>query len=207
MTRFERREGVAPRFDEGISNTAPRSRGEARGASMSMGHAARQDTRVHIRWMIRRDMPDVLRIEHGSYDYPWTEEDFLRCLRQRNCIGMVAEQGERVVGFMIYELHKTKLHILDFAVHPAQQREGIGAQMIQKLASKLSSHRRTAITLEVRETNLAGQQFFRAAGFKATKVLRERFDDTGEDAYLLQYRYEEPAELEESEAAALHFEA
>ena len=31
---------------------------------------------------------------------------------------MVAEQGEKVVGFMIYELHKTKLHILNFAVHP-----------------------------------------------------------------------------------------
>ena len=32
---------------------------------------------------------------------------------------MVAEQGEKVVGFMIYELHKAKLHILNFAVHPA----------------------------------------------------------------------------------------
>ena len=93
---------------------------------MSASHADRLDTRVHIRWMIRRDMPDVLRIEHGSDDHPWSEEDFLRCLRQRNCIGMVAEQGERVVGFMIYELHKAKLHILNFAVHPAFRRYGVG---------------------------------------------------------------------------------
>ena len=164
----------------------------------------RQEIRVHIRWMIRRDMADVLQIERESFEFPWIDEDFIRCLRQRNCIGMVAEQGERVVGFMIYELHKTKLHILDFAVDPRCRRESIGTQMILKLASKLSSHRRTAITLEVRETNLAGQQFFRAAGFKATKVLRERFDDTGEDAYLLQYRYAEPAEYEEAETAAAH---
>ena len=74
--------------------------------------------RVHIRWMIRRDMPEVLAIEHASFEYPWCEEEFLRVLRQRNCIGMVAELGERIVGFMIYELHRNKIHVLDFATHP-----------------------------------------------------------------------------------------
>ena len=62
------------------------------------------DMNVHIRWMIRRDMPEVLEIEQSSFEFPWTEEDFIRCLRQRNCIGMVAEYDEKVVGFMIYEL-------------------------------------------------------------------------------------------------------
>lgn len=156
---------------------------------MSSGHADKQELRVHIRWMIRRDMPEVLQIEQESYDYPWSEEDFLRCLRQRNCIGMVAELGEKVVGFMIYELHKAKLHILNFAVDPAHRRRGIGVQMVQKLVSKLSSHRRTRITLEVRETNLGAQVFFRQSNFRAVRVIRESFEDTGEDAYLMHYRY------------------
>ena len=66
--------------------------------------------RVHIRWMIRRDMPEVLAIElPKALTSCWCEEEFLRVLRQRNCIGMVAEVGEQVVGFMIYELHKNKL--------------------------------------------------------------------------------------------------
>jgi ribosomal-protein-alanine N-acetyltransferase len=147
-----------------------------------------EQVRVHIRWMIRRDMPEVLQTEQESFEYAWTEEDFLRCLRQRNCIGMVAEQGEKVVGFMIYELHKAKLHILNFAVHPTCRRGGVGAQMVAKLISKLSSHRRTRITLEVRETNLAAQLFFRAQGFKAVRVLRGFYEDSGEDAFLMQYR-------------------
>ena len=111
----------------------------------------KEQARVHIRWMIRRDMPEVLQTEQLSFEYAWNEEDFLRCLRQRNCIGMVAEQGEKVVGFMIYELHKSRLNILNFAVSPAYRRVAIGAQMVAKLISKLSSHRRTRITLEVRE--------------------------------------------------------
>jgi ribosomal-protein-alanine N-acetyltransferase len=154
---------------------------------MSTGRTEKELVRVHIRWMIRRDMPEVLQTEQESFEFSWTEEDFLRCLRQRNCIGMVAEQGEKVVGFMIYELHKSKLHILNFAVHPAFRRAAIGAQMVAKLVSKLSSHRRTRITLEVRETNLTAQLFFRAQGFRALRVLRAYYEDSGEDAFLMQY--------------------
>ena len=147
-----------------------------------------EGVRVHIRWMIRRDMPEVLQAEQDSFEFAWTEEDFLRCLRQRNCIGMVAEQGEKVVGFMIYELHKSKLHILNFAVSPSFRRLGVGGQMVAKLVSKLSSHRRTKITLEVRETNLSAQLFFRTQGFRAMRVLRAYYEDSGEDAFLMQYR-------------------
>jgi ribosomal-protein-alanine N-acetyltransferase len=158
---------------------------------MSTGRTQKELLRIHIRWMIRRDMPEVLHTEQESFDYSWTEEDFLRCLRQRNCIGMVAECGEKVVGFMIYELHKNKLHILNFAVHPAARRQGIGGQMVAKLIGKLSSHRRTKITLAVRETNLSAQVFFRSQDFKAVKVLRNYYEDSGEDAYLMQYRIAE----------------
>ena len=153
---------------------------------MSTVPTTKAQVRVHIRWMIRRDMPEVLAIEHASFEYPWCEEEFLRVLRQRNCIGLVAEYGERVVGFMIYELHKNRLHVLDFATHPEFRRHGIGHQMVAKLVGKLSSHRRTRIALSVRETNLPAQLFFRIQGFRAMEVVREHYQDTGEDAYVMQ---------------------
>jgi [ribosomal protein S18]-alanine N-acetyltransferase len=156
---------------------------------MATGRTEKEQARVHIRWMIRRDMPEVLQTEQVSFEHAWTEEDFLRCLRQRNCIGMVAEHGEKVVGFMIYELHKNKLHILNFAVHPSWRRLNVGAQMVGKLVSKLSSHRRTRITLEVRETNLPAQLFFHKQEFKAVRVLRSFYEDSGEDAFLMEYRF------------------
>ena len=99
---------------------------------MTMVPTSPAQTRVHIRWMIRRDMPEVLAIEHANFEYPWCEEEFLRVLRQRNCIGMVAEHGERIVGFMIYELHRNKIHVLDFSTHAEFCRRGVGRQMIAK---------------------------------------------------------------------------
>lgn len=154
-----------------------------------MGMDAEFDMNVHIRWMIRRDMPEVLAIEESSFEFPWAEADFIRYLRKRNCIGMVAEYDERVVGFMIYELHKNQLHVLNFSVRPDVRRRNIGKQMVNKLVSKLSQQRRNRILLEIRETNLAAQLFFRKLGFKATSVLRDYYDDTVEDAYVMQYRF------------------
>ena len=156
-----------------------------------MSLEGKQDVRVHIRWMIRRDMPEILEIEDRSFEFPWSEEDFIRCLRQRNCIGMVAECNDHIVGFMIYELHKNRLHILNFAVHPSFRHQGVGTQMAHKLMGKLSYQRRTRILLEVRETNLVGSAVLpHGAGFRAVSVLRDFYEDTTEDAYLMEHRYQ-----------------
>lgn len=156
---------------------------------------------VHIRWMIRRDMAEVLQIEARSFEFSWSEEDFIRCLRQRNCIGMIAEHNERVVGFMIYELHRNRLHVLNFAVHPDYRRRSVGNQMTRKLVSKLSPQRRSRIMLEVRETNLDAQLFFRNQGFRAISLLRDFYEDTTEDAYLMQFRYTAAAAVAEPATA------
>lgn len=146
---------------------------------------------VQIRWMIRRDETEVINIERASFEYPWTAEDLLDVLRQRNCIGMVAEHDLDVVGYMVYELHKRKLHLLNFAVHPDYRRLGVGTQMVQKMIGKLSTQRRRDITLHVRESNLAGQLFFQSQGFYAVDIIRDFYEECDESAYALRYRVDE----------------
>jgi len=146
-------------------------------------------TQVHIRWMIRRDMPAVLNIEAASFENPWSEDELIRPLRHREVIGMVAELADEVVGVMIYELHKNRLHLTNFAVAPHVRRQGVGSTMVEQLSSKLSQDRRNRIMLEVRESNLAALLFFKSQGFRAIKILRDYYEDTTEDAYLMQYRH------------------
>ena len=146
-------------------------------------------TQVHIRWMIRRDTPAVLNIEAASFENPWSEDELIRTLRHREVIGMVAELADEVVGVMIYELHKNRLHLIKFAVAPQARRQGIGSTMIEKLVSKLSHDRRNRIMLEVSESYLAALLFFKSQGFRAIKILRDYYEDTTEDAYLMQYRH------------------
>lgn len=153
-----------------------------------MGDAATKST-IHIRWMIRRDMESVLAIEESSQEFHWLEEEFLHHLRQRNCTGMLAELRGETVGYMIYELHKNRLGLLKFVVDPRYRMLGVGFAMMETLIGKLSSDRRNRITLEVRETNLAAQKFLRRMGFRAISVLRNHYEQTAEDAYVMQYRF------------------
>ena len=120
---------------------------------------------------------------------PWREEEFIRCLEQPSCKGMVAEHEDRVVGFMIYELNKTQIQVLNFATAADCFRKGVGAQMLSKLIRKLSAKRRTEITVKICETNLPAQLFFRDAGFRVVSILRDEYDETPEDAYLMRYRF------------------
>lgn len=142
---------------------------------------------VHVRWMIDRDMPQVIAIEDQSFEYAWDEREFRRLLALRNVIGMVAEVGEVVVGYMVYMLEKRNIELMNLAVHPAWRRLGVGSQMTSKLKSKLSTHRRTQIGLDVRETNVPAQVFFREQRFFAYRTIRNHFSDSREDAYRFMY--------------------
>lgn len=159
--------------------------------SNALNSAGKKSLNVQVRHMIRRDMPEVLQIERKSFETAWTDEDFLCCLRQRNCMGMVAQMipDGRIVGFFIFEEHKTKFHFLNFAVHPDFRRQGVGSKMVSKLQDKVTHDgKKSEILLDVRESDLGAQLFFRKFGFRAVKVVRHHYEDTDEDAYIMQFR-------------------
>ena len=108
---------------------------------------------VQLRWMIKRDLDAVLAIEEASFIVPWSEEDFLESLRQRNVIGTVACAGETIVGYTLHEIHKKNLHILNLAVAKEFRRMGVGRLLVQNLLSKLSEGRRPMLTAAVAERN------------------------------------------------------
>lgn len=142
---------------------------------------------VHVRWLIRQDMRSVTEIENHSFEYPWSETEFITALRQRNCIGMVAEINEQVVGFMVYELHKARLEVLSIAVHQDFRKRGVGKAMIYKLISKLSYERRNKISLMVRESNLDALNWLKRLGFRALGITSNFYEDSTDDAIQMRY--------------------
>ena len=152
-----------------------------------------------IRWMIRRDMPMVLDIEQQCHEFPWTEEDFMNVLRERNCIGVVAEETEvlpdgktvdKVIGFVIYDLRPDMLFLTNIAVHPKHQCQGVGTKMIDHLKHKLNVQRRVALGTLSKETNLPAQLFFKKNGFKCIGIEKQAWNH--EDAYEFRFSIIEP---------------
>ena len=153
--------------------------------------------------MIRAECPEVLRIariESSKTVWVFSEEDLLRFLRARDCVGKVAKRDpdQKILGFMIYQLHRNGFFLSAFAVDPEYRGLGVGQVLVDDLKRRLSPGRRTAIGLIVRESDLQSQIYFRGLGFLAIRTVAGHFKDTSEDGILMDYSIpEEPAGLEE----------
>ncbi|MEK6914746.1 MAG: GNAT family N-acetyltransferase [Nanoarchaeota archaeon] len=155
------------------------------------------ENNYQIRWMIKKNLSEVLEIERESFEFPWMEEEFLCALRRRDCILMVANNYYNIHGFMIYEFHESKFNVINFAVKPEYRRIGIGRTMIDKLKNKIDIQRRNEITMLVRDSNLGGQLFLKSQEFKATNVFRnafENYDNSNDDGYLMSYNVDRCSE-------------
>ena len=101
---------------------------------------------------------------------------------------MVAEYRGEIVGFMIYELLKHRINLLNLAVARKYRRRSFGAQLVDRLVKKLLTTSRSKISFTVRERNLDAQLFFRSQGFRAISILYNFYETINEDAYLMQLR-------------------
>jgi len=149
---------------------------------------------LHVRWTVRVDYPALAELDRLCFPVaPWDEKDLRDEFIASNRIGQTAELYERTVGWVLYELSKTRIEIVRLAVHPDFRRQGVGASLVARLQSKLSPCRRRALAVDVRETNLDALLFFKAQGFRAYKVARGFYADTSEDAVFMEHRPYDPS--------------
>ncbi|HJT35622.1 MAG TPA: GNAT family N-acetyltransferase [Pirellulales bacterium] len=142
---------------------------------------------THIRWLRRRDLPDVLAIERASFAAPWSEADFDATLRRPYCFALAAEQSDALCGYLFGALDGKYVHLLNVAVAPGHRRRGVGSRLVDEVADRLrTSGRRLVVVLG--ERNLPAQLFYRAQGFRAVGVLRNFWNGTRDDAYLFEHR-------------------
>ena len=127
---------------------------------------------MEIRWMIRRDLPQVLRIERESFPVPWTEADFIEQLRQRHVIGLVAtDTRDRIYGFALYGLGSQHLSVMNLAVDPVVRFQSVGRALVARLRSKLQPGRRERLMAGVCEDNLPAHFFWRSVGGRVKHIL------------------------------------
>ncbi len=150
---------------------------------------------VHVLPMRRRHLRGVLRIEQQVYPRPWTAALFQSELALRDTRAyVVARVGHQVVGYGGLMMTLDDGHITTIAVDPAWHRLRIGTRLLLALTREGLARRATALTLEVRLSNLGAQALYRRFGFEAVGVRRGYYQDTGEDALIMWARgVSEPA--------------
>ena len=76
-------------------------------------------------------------------------------------------------------------HVMNIAVDPTYQRQGIATMLLEELFDRTSPDGRRGYTLEVRVSNLGAQRLYEKYGFRRAGVRRRYYSDNNEDALIM----------------------
>jgi ribosomal-protein-alanine N-acetyltransferase len=127
-----------------------------------------------------------VQIEQQVYNYPWSEGIFKDCFTAGyKC--WVCEDMEKVVAYSILSLAAGEAHIMNICVDPAEQKQGIGKTMIEKLIEEVRDRKINSLFLEVRPSNTAAIALYEKLGFNELGLRKNYYpaEDGREDALML----------------------
>lgn len=118
---------------------------------------------IVFRLMTSRDLAAVCAIEQQVQYAPWTEKLFSDGLERHWCL--VAESAEKIVGFAVVQFVVDEASLLNIAVEPTRQKQGIGRLLLDEILAQASAKKATTVFLEVRASNQRAIQMYQQAGF------------------------------------------
>lgn len=111
----------------------------------------------------------------------WSVQNWQDELAQPAACIWCAQQGGQLTGFIALRGAAGQWELLNLAVAPAQQRQGVGTALLRHALEVLGT---VQITLEVSTTNQAAQALYQKAGFVVLGV-RKQFYKDGTDALIM----------------------
>lgn len=143
--------------------------------------------------MHKDDLQQVLAIENQCFEDPWSATYFRLSLKRPRSYEYfyVAKREQTVVGYIIfYILHEEEAQILNIAVLPACQRQGIGKYLLASALEMIHADAEREVFLEVAVSNLPAQYLYRQFGFRICGI-RKNYYGRYKDAYVLRKGVEE----------------
>lgn len=142
----------------------------------------------HFKTIVRKMMPSdldaVLEIEKESFVHPYERKDLLYELNENPLSHLYcATVDNQIVGFLDFLITFNSATIVQIAVKKEFRRKGIGNLLIGQMLKDCQSQEDPVefLTLEVRESNLPAQKFYKKHKFENITVKKGYYDD-GEDA-------------------------
>ncbi len=141
---------------------------------------------VDIAPMHRHDVADVVAIEREIFPEPWSAGLYLSELARRATRQYwVATSGGEVVGYAGCLLVVGEGHVTTLGVDPGWQGRRIGARLLLRLAVEARAAGATALTLEVRLSNVAAQRLYRWFGFAPVGIRKDYYARSHEDGLVM----------------------
>lgn len=143
------------------------------------------DAPSQIRPATAADAERLVPIERRSFGDPWSVAAFQEILSSPVGLGVIAERGTEVKGYLVARAVAGEGEILNLAVAPEARRKGLGARLLEAGIDALAAAGAREIFLEVREQNLAAQQLYQRRGFRPVGLRARYYRNPVEDAIVL----------------------
>ncbi|MBI3358036.1 MAG: ribosomal protein S18-alanine N-acetyltransferase [Nitrospirae bacterium] len=136
------------------------------------------------------DLDDVMAIEQIAFSAPWTKEMFYSEFFDNSLsFSFVAKEGDDVVGYLFAWEVSEEFHLMNIAVAPKWQRQGIGEALIKKMCDVGTDRSIKQIQLEVRASNTSAISFYGKLRFYKVGIRKNYYRSPHEDALILQYDF------------------
>ena len=134
---------------------------------------------LSLRVMTLSDLPEVLAIERQVQFAPWSEKLFGDGLERGHDCRVAVDVEGRVVGFSVVQSILDEAHLLNIAVDPARQGQGIGRQLLAAVTESAAARQASMIFLEVRSGNLRAIDLYNRAGFNEIGLRKNYYPAPG----------------------------
>lgn len=146
--------------------------------------------------MIRRMEPCHLEqaagLEQACFSENWSYQLLEAGIHSPFDVYFVWEQGNRILGYCCLRLLAGEGEIQRIAVLPEYRRLGVGRKMMEAMVNHAMANQAHAISLEVRESNVAARNLYESFGFAAEAVRRGYYHNPSEDALVMWRRGLQP---------------
>jgi len=145
---------------------------------------------LEIRPLAYADLPQVIAIERRAFPTPWSLAMFVLELSKPSGICLAAMEGGVIVGYLVCSRYDTVWHLMNVAVEPPRQRQGIASALLERLFEE-ADRPNEQYTLEVRTSNDGAIRLYERFGFRAAGRRRAYYHDNREDALIMWRTVEE----------------
>lgn len=136
-----------------------------------------------VRPMRRDDLPEVMALERDTFHQPWNEGIFTDELDAPGRCYLVAEHQGAVVGYGGLMLVGSDAHVNTLASARPSPVPAVGSRLMLSLIEAALDGGARQLTLEVRVSNRAAQDFYRKFGMAPVGVRKRYYRD--EDALIM----------------------
>lgn len=130
------------------------------------------------------DVDQIVALERASFPTPWRREFFESELTVDGRHNRVLRIGRTVVAYCFSMYYLDEMHVNKIAVADAHRRRGLARRLMEDALEFARATGIRSITLEVRESNQAAQDFYRSLQFE-TRYHRPRYYPDGEAAVVM----------------------